>query len=687
MALLLILLQGVYAQKEAHNWYFGQYVGMTWNTTQTKNQDGKILSGLPSPLPPSAMTLQKEGVFGMSDYEGNLMFYSDGMTIWNKNHAVMENGSGLTGHWSSAQSGIVIPYPGQPYKYIALSMSLNYNDVVTGPDYVINIPRNTLAYSIIDMTENGGLGKVTTNSVKLTGAQGILGESVAAVRKSVGYGYWIIAVGKGAGSSSALNVWEVTTSGVNTACIASYPLPANTNDTHTAAANGYLRFSTNGKYFAWPEYVSNNLFFGEFDPATGTFPPIKVMAMGYRGYGIEFSPSGTIMYSGSWTSGTSDLFVYKFGDLLTSSNPGSISPRRVPTAIAATDLAALQLGPDGRIYSPVAGTKSMLVIDDVEDYNNFTTHIVNGLLTDGPSNYMAMSGLPNYMAHYFMPVQSGSIGADQTICIGSTPAPIVSTVAASGGDGVYSYRWQSSTDSITWSDITGAAGSGANYSPTGAFTATTYYRRNTSGTYEGTPFTVPSNIVTVSVINCTEEVFVCNGDNAILTASLEMSGSVTNPVFEWYNAAVGGTLLDTGPTFTSATAITADTVFYVSVRGSNFCVGERLKIIVKVENCAATEDMITAGGTTICSGDPVSLTASLATPGSVDNPVFKWYAVQTEGTALYTGATYTPSPNLTVTTTYYVSVSGSSHSESARKAVTVTVTPRTVSGMITVTKR
>jgi len=108
-------------------------------------------------------------------------------------------------------------------------------------------------------------------------------------------------------------------------------------------------------------------------------------------------------------------------------------------------------------------------------------------------------------------------------------------------------------------------------------------------------------------------------------------------------------------------------------------------VTVQVQNCSTSPALITANGTTICSGDPVSLSASLATPGSVTNPEFKWYTAQTGGTAIHTGATYTPSPNLTTTTTYYVSVSGTSHSESSRKAVTVTVTPLSTPSMIKVT--
>ena len=501
--LLFLFSQGVYAQKEAYNWYFGRHVGMTWNTTQTISNGGKTLTNMPTPLSPSAMSWQLEGVFCMSDHEGELLFYSDGMYVWNKNHQLFSNGSGLLGHWSSAQSGTVIPYPGEYGKFIALSMPLNITDVVITPlDQSITVLGNRLGYSVIDMTALGGMGAVTVKNVLLTGAMGVLGESVAAVRKTNDNGYWIIAVGKGNGANSSLNVWEVTSSGVQTACIASYPLPQNTNGTVTAIANGYLRFSVDGKYFAWPEYTGtgNALFFGEFDPATGTFPTIKVMNTGYRGYGVEFNHSGKILYAGSWEQGNTNLYAYKFEDLLASPNPGTVSRRTVATGIAGgtSSLQALQLGPDGRIYSPVGGTTSMLVIDDINDYDNFTTHVVNGLLPTGSANYMAVSGLPNFMAHYFVPLQAGSIAGNQTVCSGSAVTTLTSTAVASGGDGTYTYRWQLSTDGVSWYDITGSAGSGVTYSP-GVLTATTHYRRNASGTYEGTPATATSNVVTVTV--------------------------------------------------------------------------------------------------------------------------------------------------------------------------------------------
>ena len=131
------------------------------------------------------------------------------------------------------------------------------------------------------------------------------------------------------------------------------------------------------------------------------------------------------------------------------------------------------------------------------------------------------------------------------------------------------------------------------------------------------------------------------------------------------------------PNFTGA-----DSMKYSVTCGEN----TTATVYINVIQVSATESMITANGATVCSGDQVSITASLTTPGSITSPVFKWYATQTGGTALYTGATFTPSPNLTATTTYYVSVSGTSHTESPRKAVTIAVTPRATPAMIKITQ-
>ena len=71
-------------------------------------------------------------------------------------------------------------------------------------------------------------------------------------------------------------------------------------------------------------------------------------------------------------------------------------------------------------------------------------------------------------------IVAGSASASQVICYNSTPGPINAT-PPTGGDGIYTYQWQSSTDNITFNDIPGATA--LSYSP-GVLTQTTYYRQN-----------------------------------------------------------------------------------------------------------------------------------------------------------------------------------------------------------------
>jgi len=84
------------AQGEANIWYFGENAGIDFNSgTPVAISDGQINT--------------REGCSSFSDANGNLLFYSDGTTVWNKNHTPMPNGMGLKGHSSSTQSAMIIP--------------------------------------------------------------------------------------------------------------------------------------------------------------------------------------------------------------------------------------------------------------------------------------------------------------------------------------------------------------------------------------------------------------------------------------------------------------------------------------------------------------------------------------------------------------------------------------------------
>ncbi|HRG90540.1 MAG TPA: hypothetical protein PLW44_16070, partial [Chitinophagales bacterium] len=90
--LLFILLIGVYAypQGQANIWYFGATAGVDFN------------SGSPVAITDGVLSTS-EGSATISDAAGNLLFYTDGIRVWTRNHVQMPNGNGLLGDPSSAQ--------------------------------------------------------------------------------------------------------------------------------------------------------------------------------------------------------------------------------------------------------------------------------------------------------------------------------------------------------------------------------------------------------------------------------------------------------------------------------------------------------------------------------------------------------------------------------------------------------
>jgi len=71
-----------FAQREANIWYFGENAGLDFN------------SGTPVALTNGQLDTL-EGCATISNNNGQLLFYTDGITVWNRNHVVMPNGYAL----------------------------------------------------------------------------------------------------------------------------------------------------------------------------------------------------------------------------------------------------------------------------------------------------------------------------------------------------------------------------------------------------------------------------------------------------------------------------------------------------------------------------------------------------------------------------------------------------------------
>lgn len=139
---ILLISTAALAQKEANVWYFGKKAGLDFNNgTPVALTDGSLIT--------------IEGCSSIADSKGNLLFYSEGVHVWDRNHVQMPDGFGLLGDESSTQSALIVPKPGSNTIYYI------FTTAAWGP------PTGSLCYSIVDMTLNSGLGNVTSKNVYL----------------------------------------------------------------------------------------------------------------------------------------------------------------------------------------------------------------------------------------------------------------------------------------------------------------------------------------------------------------------------------------------------------------------------------------------------------------------------------------------------------------------------------------
>ena len=235
--------------KQANNWYFGINAGITFNTA----------NGEPIATTNSAMNAS-EGASAISDTEGNLLFYTDGVKVYNKNHAEMTNGSDLGGHFSSTQSSLIVQQPGSETIYY----------IFTTDKYSAF---NGLMYSVIDISLQEGLGAVTIKNQQLIGR---VSEKVTTALNTNGTDLWIIAHEF---ENDKFYTYSLTSAGLNSTPVIS---SIGAVISPQAKTMGQMRTSPRGDKLACAIYSSSGDFSAsyevfDFNQTTGELSNLMVL--------------------------------------------------------------------------------------------------------------------------------------------------------------------------------------------------------------------------------------------------------------------------------------------------------------------------------------------------------------------------------------------------------------------------
>ncbi len=394
-----------FSQKQANFWYFGDLGGLDFN------------SGSPVIIPNSPI-YSAEGSATMSDSNGNLLFYTDGVTVWDNIDTIMKHGTGLHGDVSTTQSAIIIPNPGNANLYYI---------------FTIDDEGGNLEYSVVDMTLHSGKGDVDTTKKNIF-LRSTMTEKLSATYHCNGHDIWVMAHDLG---NKTFTAYLVTNSGVTTT-----PVISNTGSIQMSP-HGYMKFSTKGKKIvctsdsvidgASATYKGNaHIDLLDFDNSTGIVSnPTRLSLINHQiSYGLEFSPDNSKLYVSycdvtGFNGGNS--YVGQF-DL----NATNIQSSFVQLGISTVDimvLRAIQLGPDHKIYISKSNQSFLCVINNPNIAGTACNYVDNALNIDPGTGSMCSLGLPNFLQNYLdpafpvispciVPVTANFVNSDTTLCKG-----------------------------------------------------------------------------------------------------------------------------------------------------------------------------------------------------------------------------------------------------------------------------
>lgn len=307
--------------------------------------------------------------------DGNILFTSNGSKVFNSDHMLIENADSLnySSFWqNTAEGGYYATYligsyprslmafqsPSNPNQYYLVSTIMNYDSLAQTQW----LRFHKVVYSIIDMSLNGGKGKMIAKEKLLL--YGDFSHALSSCRHANGRDWWIVS--RGYQDTNCYYFYKLDKDGIrynHKQCIGiNYRMKyiAGENDSLTLSYGS--AFSPDGKKFAILSYKGLELF--DFNRCTGKFSNFKFSSYPYgdtvanytlfEGVGAPcFSPNSQLIYieyarrlyqfdASSANFETSGIRVATYDGFEDKLNPN--------TGGFPTYFSTMQVAPNGKIY-------------------------------------------------------------------------------------------------------------------------------------------------------------------------------------------------------------------------------------------------------------------------------------------------------------------------------------------------
>lgn len=315
----------------------------------------------------------------ISDESGNLLFYTNGIHIWNKNHTIMPNGKNVLSVGNS--QSVIIPKPD--------SKSIYY--VFVAGSYYDNEP--SLYFLTVDISLDNGLGDITQTKKIINGV-----HHLTAVYHENNQDIWVIVHQQ---DSNKYHSFLVSKTGLTeTPVISSMDV--------AAWGQGQMKASPDGKKIAHAHdrlNTSESFSLFDFNNSTGeiTNPLSFSMPAEHRDCSaVEFSSDAKkvfVFQNGS----TGECAIYQFD--ISNDNYEDIKNSRIRIYDPwNNDVAQMQLAPNGKIYftkggGQHSGTEYLGIIENPNERGSNCIVKEHGLYLEGKSVFVVPT--PVFIQSYF----------------------------------------------------------------------------------------------------------------------------------------------------------------------------------------------------------------------------------------------------------------------------------------------
>jgi PKD repeat protein len=520
LLLILLLPISLLAQDlSKHNWYFGNSAnGIRFNRGTNVAQ----------PVTNQATPFATGGAAVATDpATANLLFYTDGIRVYDATHQLMSNGGGLNAQPNTNQPVAISPMPGQTNRWYIFTNTANFT--TGGSISRSEVDMNQFGNAVFPAPALGAVGAAKNVAVPFLTNRS---EAMIVVPHANNIDFWLISHQNGSALFSATLIDAAATFNV----VVSTPDPSGLNIFPHSAANFAYHAATN-KLAVSPQSADINAYILNFDNTTGAlsfdrtiFNSALTSTNGQAIYDIEWDNQGQYLYLSQHGDTGIPANVFQYDYL----NPAiTLAPVITPAPFRSY---GLQVAPDSAIYHLYqAVAAGPFLVGRLTNTDTVASEVINTQALFGGANFTSTQ-FPSFKPRDSVELQVSFIA--QGTCQNS-PTSFFPTVLPNA-------------DSLRW-DFGDGSGSG-NWSPVytyanaGTFNVTlnAFYRGQTQATTQ--PVTINPFALTLQLVQdttaCRDEFPPPRGSATPATqfnVTVQIQGGTPASIV-WSNGDIGATL-------------------------------------------------------------------------------------------------------------------------------------------------